>query len=681
MCYEVVPTCSSQTTESTTISNGLLPLEDQANAEEVKVLEDEVFWQTLDHMALEFVKSRQRELSNLLELQRRRITTASQGVESPDSPDPYPERSSLAAHSGLEDINMDCINTTKSKKIADLEAQVAQLQIDVLALEEKNRNLQVKLTQGREPRSVHGAGACATQDHTPNKAPNSRSGSTVTLLAQLMRDKSVLLDHIQQLQKDNEKLFKTMVEQFKKQKGEVAKDTEKPEVLQHQPAPHCFLDLNREGEGRNTDSPVQIRDLWVTVQTLKDENSKYKEENKMLVEERNNLQIRLTVSRAESRTCMNALKKKSREYEDLKSQVDVLQKEIHHHHRENEDLKKRLVELLNENLNAKDALISTGQKSNSIIQARTSYRQNASLPACDIPRVVPTAPPFVEEKECSKDQHQNKRSPPKAEYGHSSEAFQHVRANSIKQDLGLQEYACARESSGREIEQVERCIRNAEENLHVEQNAIAQMHNILGNRSVDKSQQIWELSKLVADLQNKNAFLKEELKECIKANVKFDRAVKTISKEKHVLDNYTRVVESERDALQIEVQRIYSDWTQRRDPKNVIHLNTQRNGAIEKWPSQEGHKRVNEMAVCQRNAVEHQPEGHDRLTHIQRRLDRHLEEMQNGNDGVERYRALSIRETTSVIQDPTRTPNGHTDQPAAQPPWSMEHRASYGAHP
>ncbi|KAJ1215498.1 hypothetical protein NDU88_003106 [Pleurodeles waltl] len=441
----------------------------------------------------------------------------------------------------MESTNRGLLDRTRAEKAAEIEARLEQLRTAMLPQE------------GHHP-------PADTTDNRMDSMHGSSTSSTLTLVSQLIKDKTMLLDYIVKLQEDKEELFNALRQQLRKLEVQNQCEIESNREEQLPPPQPYFHDFEHDHDGENVGPYGEIRELLATVQSLADENIKLKDANKALVEEKKEIQIRLTLSREENKTCMDELKKKTREYEDEYNQREDFQKEICHLSGEIDRLKKRLVELLNENWNAKEALEMSNNENNGLIQALTSVQQHSPLLASDGQRVVLNAACRMEGRGIGEDPLTNKRLSWKPGQTNLPLTLGNVKNNSFSGVLELPKSTSPQLTSQKEAEHLRRNPEDAKEKVCCEPIAPEAANNELESRVGNLDQELSAISKMVANLRNDNAFLKEELMTRIKDNVKLERTMMRINKERFRLQNYIKIIENQRDVLEFEVKQLHRDY-------------------------------------------------------------------------------------------------------------------------
>lgn len=652
---------SSRHSHSTSLSTGELSPEEHSDVPPLDPVDGHL-GQTLEIMTHELRRSHQREQAFIQELQNLRMSAATQtngsAATQPAGPAEASDHNShmeMSSRQGyMESPKCTSQNRTRAEKAAEIERRLNQLRTASL------------------PRAGHHPPA----DTTDNGMHNSSSSSTLTLVSQLIKDKTMLLDYIVKLQDDKEELFNALRQQFRNLEVQNQCEIESNgEQLLPPPQPYSH-DFQHDHDGDNLGPYGGIKELLTTLQCLADENIKCKEENKALVEERKEIQIRLALSKEENKTCMDALKNKTREYEDQYSQRENFQKEICRLREEIGQLKKRLVELLNENWNAKEALEMSNNENNGLIQALTSVQQHSPLLASDGQRMVLNAACCMEGIGTEEDPLTNKSLTCKPGYTNLPLALGNVKNNSFSGDLELPKSTSSQPTSQKEAEQVRRNTEDAEEELSCEPIAPEAANNGLESRVGNLDQEILGISKMVSNLRNDNAFLKVELMARIKDNVKLERTMVRINTERLRLQNYTKIVENQRDALEFEVKKLHRDYANLSNKitshiKSDILSTCPTNVAVGRHHSP-APMEMAEAGHCMRNAEEYYDEGNQRIAAIQKRLEKHLEKLQRNQERLEQSRCLSGSHRSSLPQDRTRESYVQTEPRSLQPTGSPQ---------
>nr|XP_033810099.1 coiled-coil domain-containing protein 110 isoform X2 [Geotrypetes seraphini] len=580
-------------------------------------------------MKQELMKSQQREQALALEFQYLQHVDGDQSNGSGDI-----QVISNTADSVKKTENKSNKNK-QQKRIFELGALEDKLQAVIFSLQKDNLSSVQQMT----------GGVCCwcllkdghTEKPKPEKDIEEKKDGCVCqwhlkVISRLIKAKLVLLDHLQQLQKEKEDQIQMTKQQLKKlndQNVYIRNIDDKVYTMKSQQLQNYLLSFHSKGNDQelqkeNIELKTEIKQLSITVRSLTDDNSKYKEIINTLTEEKNITQTQLIKNNEESKQNANELKTLLKTFEELANQNRDLQEERNHICIQNQHMTQALSDLKSENQRVQKQMctltrerdrlkhiIESIQKHFSQLEEET---QNLQLKTNELYKEKSSLQDQLEKSKLQIQQMKEKEADFKLLQKAPLDLSREDKNDIVKLETAFQEPDNAKTALKKD-QQISLDSSCPEEKLCCALKDAKAKNEILETGLLDMIRECQILSTMASGLKGENKILKAELKKHLEENVEIKLYVKRLNEEHKLLEKYLQTVENERDVLQYDIGHLHRDYTKPADQiavqldkpykSNWVYCGqTTTSGSSEKkYHCEESTENIKDTSHCRQNTL------------------------------------------------------------------------------
>ncbi|XP_067407685.1 coiled-coil domain-containing protein 110 [Emydura macquarii macquarii] len=588
-----------------------------------------------------------------------------------------PEKSALFL--SREKLNVDL----KSREISE-----DSLHIGLDSLKENNLSLSQEFNKDSDcdnsQNSAH-ITSCDTQTETESKNKNKEIYSTDSgvdtfqknIFSKMIKDKLLMLDHIEKLQKEkeqqlhiiNQRLLKLGNQKF----YEIRADeyTAKMEELQNSLKDSKLLQKKvMELENESVTLKSKMKPLTVIIKSLRERNSQYEKEIEDLVEEKKRMQVRLVKSEEDSKECIKEVKKLLKKCKELQDQKKTLEGERSQLCTENQCMMQALGDFKINNQKAQENMIAvSSEKDRLIVELESLQKESSVLQEANKKLEIKTFQLEKEKNSLEKQLEKNqieiqqlkeKENVTKSEQETLLHMMQSLKDKKLDLEMTLQGCANARQTMQKELEKAQ------SDKAYTEEKLLTELQNTKAERDILKTNLLnmdkeWEnLSAVIANIKEENKALKKELQEYKQDTSKYESNIRRLNEDHLLMENHLRTIENERDVLQFELRHLHKDYFYLRNQITVLvneqHKQSYISGSQKgKYHSEYATEIFEEISDYRYTALECRSQENGKMAEIRKKLEE--EELQKENmlmDEKKQYSAISVSCTTSVIESSFR---------------------------
>ncbi|CAM5141125.1 unnamed protein product [Natator depressus] len=632
--YECFLPCTNLEAESTVSPNekvildeALLPL--LKYSDELHLTDN--FSYSIKPLKQELQKSHEQELAHAFGHQN---ISCSQSNVFDDMSEQDQEKSALFL--SREKLHMDL----KSREISESEESADSLHIALVSLKRNNLSLGQEFNKDSECDSSQNSSyitPCSTQTETETKNKNKELHSTdsavgtfqLNVISKTVKDKLLMFDHIEKLQKEKEKQLHIINQRLLKLGNqnfyEIRADeyTAKMEELQNSLKDFKHLQKKvMELENENVTLKSKMKPLTVIIRSLREINSQYEKQIKDLVEEKKSMQVRLVKSEGDSKECIKEVKKLLKKCKELQDQKKTLEGERSQLCTENQCMMQALDNFKINNQKARENMIAvTSEKDKLFAELESLQKECSVLQEANQKLEIKTSQLAKEknslEKELEKNQIEiqqlkEKENVTKSEQETLLHIMQSLKDKKLDLEMTLQECANARQTIQKALEKVQSDKAYTEEKLLTELQNTKAERDILKTNLLNMNREWENLSAVVANITEDNQVLKKELQECKQDTSKYENNIRRLNEDRLLMENHLRTIENERDVLQFEFRHLHKDYVNLRDQVTVLVNEQSKHTYIsgkEKYHSMYSTEICEEISDYRYTALECNPQG------------------------------------------------------------------------
>ncbi|KAM9142537.1 coiled-coil domain-containing protein 110 [Pangshura tecta] len=569
-----------------------------------------------------------------------------------------------------------------SRKISESEESADSLHVALVSLKGNNLSLGQEFNKDSECYSSQNSShitTCTTQKETETKNKNKELHSTdsgvgmfqLNVISKPVKDKLLMFDHIDKLQKEKEKQLKIINQRLLKLGNqnfyEIRADeyTTKMEELQNSLKDSEHLQKKvMELENENVTLKSKMKPLTVIIRSLRERNSQYENQIKDLVEEKKTMQVRLVKSEGDSKECIKEVKKLLKKCKELQDQKKTLEGERSQLCSENQCMMQALDDFKINNQKAQENMIAViGEKDRLFAELESLQKESSVLQEANQKLEIKTSQLAKEknslEKELEKNQIEirqlkEKENVMKSEQETLVHIMQSLKDKKLDLEMTLQACANTRQTMQQALEKVQSDKAYTEEKLLTELQNTKAERDILKTNLLNMNREWENLSTVVANITEDNQVLKKTLQECKQDTYKYENNIRTLNEEHLLMENHLRTIENERDVLQFEFRHLHKDYVNLRDQITVLVNEQHKHSYIsvkEKYHSMYSTEICEEISDYRYTALESSPQENGKIAEIRKKLEE--EELQKDKmhrDVKKHYSAISVSCTTSVIK-------------------------------
>ncbi|CAM4548198.1 unnamed protein product [Lepidochelys olivacea] len=535
-----------------------------------------------------------------------------------------------------EKLHMDL----KSREISESEESADCLHVALVSLKRNNLSLGQEFNKDSECDSSQNSShitPCSTQTETETKNKNKELHSTdsavgtfqLNVISKTVKDKLLMFDHIEKLQKEKEKQLHIINQRLLKLGNqnvyEIRADeyTAKMEELQNSLKDSKHLQKKvMELENENVTLKSKMKPLTVIIRSLREINSQYEKQIKDLVEEKKSMQVRLVKSEGDSKECIKEVKKLLKKCKELQDQKKTLEGERSQLCTENQCMMQALDNFKINNQKAQENMIAvTSEKDKLFAELESLQKECSVLQEANQKLEIKTSQLAKEknslEKELEKNQIEiqqlkEKENVTKSEQESLLHIMQSLKDKKLDLEMTLQECANARQTIQKALEKVQSDKAYTEEKLLTELQNTKAERDILKTNLLNMNREWENLSTVVANITEVNQVLKKELQECKQDTSKYETNIRRLNEDRLLMENHLRTIENERDVLQFEFRHLHKDYVNLRNQVTVLVNEQSKHSYIsgkEKYHSVYSTEICEEISDYRYTALECNPQG------------------------------------------------------------------------
>ncbi|KAM7167756.1 coiled-coil domain-containing protein 110 [Macrochelys suwanniensis] len=582
----------------------------------------------------------------------------------------------------------------KSREISKSEESADSLHVALVSLKRNNLSLGQEFNKDSECDSSQNSShitTCSTQTDTETENKNKELHSTdsgvgtfqLNVISKTVKDKLLMFDHIEKLQKEKEKQLHIINQRLLKIGNqnfyEIRADeyTAKMEELQNSLKDSKHLQKKvMELENENVTLKSKIKPLTVIIRSLRERNSQYEKQIKDLVEEKKSMQVKLVKSEGDRKECIKEVKKLLKKCKELQDQKKTLEGERSQLCTENQCMMQAFDDFKINNQKAQGNMIAvTNEKDKLFAELESLQKESSVLQEANQKLEIKTSQLAKEknslEKELEKNQTEiqqlkEKENVTKSEQETLLLIMQSLKDKKLDLEMTLQECANARQTMQKALEKVQ------SDKAYTEEKLLTKLQNTKAERDILKTNLLnmnreWEnLSTVVANITENNQVLKKELHEYKQNTSKYENNIRRLNEDHLLMENHLRTIENERDVLLFEFRHLHRDYVNLRDQITVLVNEQSKHSYIsgkEKYHSMYSTEICEEISDYRYTALECNPQGmcctsqhliaqNGKIAGIRKKLEE--EELQKDKmhmDVKKHYSAISVSCTTSVIKE------------------------------
>uniref|UniRef100_A0A674IME9 Uncharacterized protein n=1 Tax=Terrapene triunguis TaxID=2587831 RepID=A0A674IME9_9SAUR len=458
----------------------------------------------------------------------------------------------------------------KSRKISKSEESVDSLHVALVSLKGNNLKSETK----KKNKELH--------------STDSGVGTfQLNVISKTVKDKLLMFDHIEKLQKEKEKQLQIINQSLLKLGNqnfyEIRADeyTAKMEELQNSLKDSKHLQKKvMELENENVTLKSKMKPLTVIIRSLRERNSQYEKQIKDLVEEKKSMHVRLVKSEGDSKECIKEVKKLLKKCKELQDQKKTLEGERSQLCTENQCMMQALDDFKINNQNAQENMIAViSEKDRLFVELESLQKESSVLQEANQKLEIKTSQLAKEnnslEKELEKNQIEIRQLKEKENVTNSEQEtllhiMQSLKDKKLDLEMTLQECANARQTMQKALEKVQSDKAYTEEKLLTELQNTKAERDILKTNLLNMNREWENLSTVVANITEDNQVLKKNLQECKQDTYKYENNIRTLNEDRLLMENHLRTIENERDVLQFEFRHLHKDYVNLRDQITIL---------------------------------------------------------------------------------------------------------------
>ncbi|XP_050566329.1 coiled-coil domain-containing protein 110 [Cygnus atratus] len=397
----------------------------------------------------------------------------------------------------------------------------------------------------------------------------------VNSLSKMVKDKLLMLDHKEQLEKEQLTVLNQTPPRLGNQKlSEITVTSEydgKTEALQKSLKNSEYLQKRvHDLQNENLALKNKVKPLAVTIQSLKEKISNCDIQIKHLAKEKKSMLKQLVKSQEDNKECIKEVKNLLRKCEELQKQKIILEEEKSQLHHGNQQTKQALhdFQIRNKKLEEKmttatcekgklSAMLECLQKECSMVQETNKKLQ---IKISQLTEEKSSLEQELEGNQNEIQQMKEKESAMKSERETHLQLMQTLADKKLSLETSLQECSNAKQMLLKDFKKVQSDKDYIEKKLMTElRNAKADI-DLLKSNLTTANRECKRLSTVITNITEENELLKKELQEHRQDAFKYENDIRKLIEEHLILENHLWTIENERDVLQFEFYHLHKDY-------------------------------------------------------------------------------------------------------------------------
>ncbi|XP_021252533.1 coiled-coil domain-containing protein 110 isoform X1 [Numida meleagris] len=404
---------------------------------------------------------------------------------------------------------------------------------------------------------------------------NESNRCQVNLFSKMVKNKLQMLDHKQQLGKEqlaffNQTLLRRGDQKFSENKlapeydGEIEALHKSLKNSEHVQKRVHYL------QNENLTLRNNVKSLADTIQSLKEKISKYNMKIKDLAKEKRSMQIQLVKLPEGNEECVKEVKNLLRKCKELQNQKIILEKEKNQHHNGNKDTIQALHDFQIRNKKSEEKMTAGSCEKGRLNVTLESLKHKCSNSQETNKKLDIKIRQFTEEKSSLEQefegnqseiqQMKEKETAPKSELETPLQLMQTLPEEKLNLEMTLQECSNTKQMLLKDINKVQSDKVYTEKKLMTELRNTKADIDLLKYNLTTANTEYKRLSKVITDIAEENQLLKKELNEYRQYASKYENDIRKLTEECLLLENHLQTIENERDVLQLEFRRLHKNF-------------------------------------------------------------------------------------------------------------------------
>ncbi|OXB77552.1 UNVERIFIED_CONTAM: hypothetical protein H355_015844 [Colinus virginianus] len=485
----------------------------------------------------------------------------------------------------------------------------------------------------------------------------------------MVKDELLMLDHKQQLEKEQLTVFNhtlLRLEDKKFSEKKVAPEYDGEIKTLHKPLINSEHLQKRVHYLQNENLPLRnkVKHLADTDKSLKEKISKHDMKIKDLAKEKRSRQIQLVKSPQNNEEHVKEVKNLLRKCKELQNQEIIFEKEKKHHKR-NKDTIQTLCDfqIKNKKLEEKTTAGTCEKGRLTAMLESLPHKQsnsqetnkNFEIKICQLTEEMSSIVKELEGYQSEIQQMKEKATATKSELETHLQLMQTLPEKKLNLEMTPQECSKIKQILPKDVEKVQ------SDNVYTEKKLTTELRNteadidLLKYNLATANTEYKRLSAVVTDISEENQLLKRELNEYRQYASKYENDIRKLTEECLLLENHLWRIENERDVLQLEFHHLLKDyvylqgqatvliWAQRKPNSSS---GTTQNNCYSEHPS----RTCKEIPDSNYKALDYLSQGNEKISEIRMKIQELKRWMEKQGKARKNFRAVFISCTTTEQQ-------------------------------
>ncbi|XP_035180140.1 coiled-coil domain-containing protein 110 [Oxyura jamaicensis] len=533
------------------------------------------------------------------------------------------------------------------KEVAETVTSLNESHITLAPLKESHLHFIKEFYRNSESANVWGSSTTVRNEKAESENQNVHKDFKsegdrfqVNSFCKMVKDKLLMLDHKEQLEKEKEHL--TVLNQTPPRLGNqklseitvTSEDDGKTEALQKSLKNSKHLQKRvQDLQNENLALKNKVKPLAVIIQSLKEKISNCDMQIKHLAKEKKSMLKQLVKSQEDNKECIKEVKNLLRKCKELKKQKIILEEENSQLHHGNQQTIQALRDFQIRNKKLEEKMTTTNCEKGKLSAVLECLQKEYSMVQETNKKLEIKISQLIEEKSSLEQelegnqneiqQMKEKETAMKSEQETHLQLMQTLAHKKLNLETSLQECSNAKQMLLKDFKKVQSDKDYTEKKLMTElRNAKADIDLLKSNLTI-ANRECKRLSTVITNVTEENQLLKEELQEHRQDAFKYESDIRKLSEERLILENHLWTIENERDVLQFEFHHLHKDYVYLRGQATaLVWAQSTPNsslGTMQDDCSEYSSGICKEIPDSQYTALEYLSQGDDKITETQQK--------------------------------------------------------------